>query len=115
MLFADNLLEKEAAMGGYMSGSQFGAKAGWRVGIFLALTIGFPFIVYGLIVATGARGIGGASGAVAIVAGVYLKPVIILGFVISLLSPCWARMRNLGFPELSACSFHCFSCSTGPF
>jgi hypothetical protein len=42
-------------MGGHMSGSQFGVKAGWRVGIFLALTIGFPFIVYGLIVATGAQ------------------------------------------------------------
>ena len=85
-------------MGGYMSGSQFGAKAGWRVGIFLALTIGFPFIVYGLIVATGARSVGGAAGAVAVVAGVFLKPVIILGFVISLLSPCWQRMRSLGFP-----------------
>ena len=81
-----------------MSGSQFGVKVGWRVGIFLALTIGFPFIVYGLIVATGARGVGGASGALAVVAGVYLKPVIILGFVISLLSPCWQRMRSLGFP-----------------
>lgn len=85
-------------MGGYMSGSQFGVKAGLRVGIFLALTIGFPFIVYGLIVATGARGVGGASGALAVVAGLYLKPVIILGFVISLLSPCWKRMRSLGFP-----------------
>lgn len=84
-------------MGGHMSGSQFGVKAGWRVGIFLALTIGFPFIVYGLIVATGARGVGGASGALAVVAGIYLKPVIILGFVISLLSPCWQRMRSLGF------------------
>ena len=57
-------------MGGYMSGSQFGVKAGWRVGIFLALTIGFPFIVYGLIVATGARGVGGAAGAVVVAAGV---------------------------------------------
>jgi hypothetical protein len=85
-------------MGGYMSGSQFGVKAGWRVGIFVALTIGFPLIVYGLIVATGARGVGGASGALAVVAGVFLKPVIILGFVISLLSPCWQRMRSLGFP-----------------
>jgi len=85
-------------MGGYMSGSQFGVKAGWRVGIFLALTIGFPFIVYGLIVATGARGVGGASGALAVVAGVYLKPLIILGFVISLLAPCWQRMRSLGSP-----------------
>jgi hypothetical protein len=85
-------------MGGYMSGSQFGVKAGWRVGIFLALTIGFPFIVYGLILATGAGRVGGASGALAVVAGVFVKPVIILGFVISLLSPCWQRMRSLGLP-----------------
>src|SRR3954467_14751673 len=85
-------------MGGYMTGSQFGVKVGWRLGIFLALTIGFPFIVYGLIVATGARGVGGAAGAVAVAAGIYLKPVIILGFVISLLPPCWKRMRSLGFP-----------------
>jgi hypothetical protein len=90
--------KEETAMGSYMTGSQFGVKVGWRVGIFLALTIGFPFIVYGLIVATGARGVGGASGALAVVAGTFLKPVIILGFVISLLSPCWQRMRSLGFP-----------------
>ena len=88
-------------MGGYMTGSQFGAKAAWRVGIFLALTIGFPFIVYGLIVATGARSVGGASGALAVVAGVFLKPIILLGFAISLLSPCWQRMRSLGIPALA--------------
>jgi hypothetical protein len=57
-------------MGGFMTGSQLGVKVGWRVGIFLALTIGFPFIVYGLIVATGARGVGGAAGAVVVAAGV---------------------------------------------
>jgi hypothetical protein len=85
-------------MGGYLTGSQFGVKVGWRFGIFLALTIGFPFIVFGLVVATGARSIGGAAGAVAVVAGVFLKPVVILGFVISLFSPCWRRMRSLGFP-----------------
>jgi hypothetical protein len=91
-------LKEEAVMGGFMTGWQFGVKVGWRVGIFLALTIGFPFIVYGLIVATGGRGVGGAAGAVAVAAGAYLKPVIILGFVISLLSPSWKRMRSLGFP-----------------
>jgi hypothetical protein len=98
MLFADNLPKEEAAMGGFMTGSQFGVKAGWRVGIFLALTIGFPFIVYGLVIATGARGVGGAVGALAVVAGIFLKPIILLGFVISLLSPCWQRMRSLGLP-----------------
>lgn len=85
-------------MGGFMTGSQFGVKAGWRVGIFLALTIGFPFIVYGLVLVTGARSVGGAVGALAVVAGVFLKPIILLGFVISLVSPCWQRMRSLGFP-----------------
>ena len=84
----------------FMSGSQFAVKAGWRVGIFLALTIGFPFIVYGLILATNARSVGGAAGAVAVVAGVYLKPLIILGFLISLLAPCWRRMRSLGLPGI---------------
>lgn len=82
----------------FMSGSQFAVKAALRVGIFLALTIGFPFIVYGLILATNARSVGGAAGAVAVVAGVYLKPLIILGFAISLLAPCWRRMRSLGLP-----------------
>lgn len=82
----------------YMSGSQFGVKAGLRVAIFLALTLGFPFIVYGLVVATGARGVGGASGALAVVAGIYLKPLIVLVFLLSLISPCWKRMRTLGLP-----------------
>src|SRR5690242_5167170 len=83
-------------MARYMSGSQFGVKAGWRVGIFLALTLGFPFIVYGLIVATGARGVGGASGALAVVAGIFLKPLIVLLFLLSLIGLCWKRMRSLG-------------------
>jgi len=87
-------------MGRYMSGSQFGVKAGIRVGIFLALTLGFPFIVYGLILATGAGRVGGASGALAVVAGIYLKPVIVLVFLLSLISPCWKRMRSLGLPAL---------------
>ena len=87
-------------MNRFMSGSQFAVKAGWRVGIFLALTIGFPFIVHGLILATNARSVGGAAGAVAVVAGVYLKPLIILGFLISLLAPCWRRMRSLGLPGM---------------
>jgi hypothetical protein len=84
----------------FMSGSQFGAKAGVRVGIFLALTLGFPFIVYGLVLATNARSVGGAAGALAVVAGIYLKPIIILGFLISLFSPCWRRMRSFGLPGL---------------
>jgi hypothetical protein len=87
-------------MSGFVSGSQFGMKAGIRVAIFAGLTLGFPFIVYGLIVATGARSVGGASGALAAVAGVYLKPIILLGFLISLIGPCWRRMRSLDLPAV---------------
>lgn len=87
-------------MARHISGSQFGVKAGIRTGIFLALTAGFPFIVYGLIVVTGAQRVGGASGALAAVAGVYLKPIIILVFLISLIGICWRRMRSLGLPGL---------------
>jgi hypothetical protein len=85
-------------MSGFVSGSQFGVKAGIRVAIFAGLTLGFPFIVYGLIVATGARSVGGASGALAAIAGVYLKPIFLLVFLISLIGPCWRRMRSLDLP-----------------
>jgi hypothetical protein len=85
-------------MAGYVSGAQFGRKVGLRVAIFAGLTLGFPFIVYGLILATNARSVGGASGALAAVAGIYLKPIIILGFLVSLLAPCWRRARSLGLP-----------------
>jgi len=85
-------------MSGFLSGSQFGRKFAIRVGIFLTLTLGFPFIVYGLVVATGANRIGGAGGALAVVAGIYLKPVIIVAFLLSLILPCWRRMRSLGLP-----------------
>src|SRR3954471_16610560 len=84
------------AMRGFLSGSEFGAKVGWRVAIFIGLTLGFPFIMYGLIIVTNARSVGGASGALAVVAGLYLKPVILLVFLISLIGPCWRRMRSLG-------------------
>lgn len=85
-------------MSGFLSGSQFGRKLAIRVGILLALTLGFPFIVYGLVVATGANQVSGAGGALAVVAGIYLIPVIIVVFLLSLILPCWRRMRSLGLP-----------------
>lgn len=85
-------------MAGFVSGSEFGTKAGLRVAIFAGLTFGFPLIVYGLILTTNARSVGGASGALAAVAGIYLKPLIILIFLISLISPCRRRMHSLGLP-----------------
>jgi hypothetical protein len=96
MVIANNPCKREMAMSGFVSGSRFGIKVGLRVAIFVGLTVGFPFIVYGLILATNARSVGGASGALAAVAGIYLKPIIIVAFLTSLIAPCWRRMRSLG-------------------
>lgn len=81
-----------------VSGPQFGWKIALRIGLFAALTLGFPFIVYGIVLASKAKSVLGAGGAVAVVAAVYLKPVIIGVFILSLLVPCWRRMRTLGLP-----------------
>lgn len=86
-------------MARHVTGSEFGWKMAWRVGIFLGLTLAFPFIVYGLVVASGANKIGGAGGALAAVIGIYLKPLIIVVFLLAIIAPCWKRMRSLGiFP-----------------
>lgn len=85
-------------MAAFVSGSRFGWKVGLRLAIFAALIGGFPFIVFGLLLATNARSVAGASGALAVVAAIYLKPIIIVGFAVSMLAPCWQRMRSLDLP-----------------
>jgi len=86
-------------MTGFLSGSEFGWKVALRFGIFVGLTLAFPFIIYGIVLATGAHRTGGAGGAVATAAGVLLKPAIIVVFLISLILPSLKRARTLGiFP-----------------
>lgn len=102
-------------MAHYLSGSKFAVKAIVRVGIFAALTLGFPFIVYGILVVTNARAVGGASGALAVVAGLLLKPVIILGFLLSLIGPCWRRMQSLGLPGYAGLMPALLMLMDGPF
>lgn len=82
----------------HLSGPDFAVKAGIRFGVFAALTLGFPFIVHGLLLVANTRSVAGASGALAVLAGLFLKPVIVLGFLLALIGPCWWRMRSLGMP-----------------
>ena len=67
-----------------------------RTTVFVAATIGFPFIVLGLGWMTGCRSVAGSCGAVALIAGLYLKPVILLLYMIFLVRPAWRRLRTLG-------------------
>ncbi|MGV2101508.1 hypothetical protein [Rhizobium sp. 21-4511-3d] len=79
----------------WISGRDYAVGAAIRFGAFLAITVGFPFFVYGIVMLSGAQGTGGAAGALALVLGLYLKPVIYLIFAFSLLSISIRRARSL--------------------
>ena len=79
-------------------GGEFGWSVGWRLGLFALLTLGFPFIVYGVAAATHCSSSPGACGAIALVTSFYLRPVIVLGFLALMIGPLMARMRALGLP-----------------
>lgn len=65
-----------------------------RIAALVALTAGFPYLVY-LVASTAGRG-GGAGGAIALVMGFYLKPLIYILFALSLLRPASRRAGMLG-------------------
>jgi hypothetical protein len=73
----------------------YAVSLAWRVGIFLLVTLGFPALTMLIMKATNCRSVGGACGAVALVSGIYLKPVIFLVFVGSVAWITFARMRDL--------------------
>jgi hypothetical protein len=66
-----------------------------RIAALAALTAGFPYLVY-LVASTAGRGVSGAGGAIALVMGIYLKPLIYILFALSLLRPTARRAGTLG-------------------
>jgi hypothetical protein len=80
----------------YITGFQFGRGFLVRLGIFVLITLAFPFFVASVIELSGARNVGGASGAVALVLGAYLKPLIYLLFVCSMFRISRNRARSMG-------------------
>ncbi|QCK84772.1 hypothetical protein E8L99_02735 [Phreatobacter aquaticus] len=67
-----------------------------RIGLFVAVTAGFPFLVMFLIQISGARNVSGASGALAVVLGIYLKPLIYLLFALSMMRIAARRAASVG-------------------
>lgn len=70
----------------------------------LALTIGFiaifPYLIIAIVSQSGCRGVGGACGAVTLMAGLYLRFPVIAVLVIALGHACFRRVRylHLGWP-----------------
>lgn len=86
-------------MSKWIDGRSYAMACGIRVALLVLLTLCFPFLVGAVIRATGASRVGGASGAVALILGVYLKPLIYLGFTASI---CRISMRRAASVGMSA-------------
>ncbi|OJF90574.1 hypothetical protein AX760_08165 [Pararhizobium antarcticum] len=71
-----------------------------RFGILVAITLAFPFFVYGLVKLSGAQSVGGASGALTLVLGLYLKPLIYLAFTYSTGRISLGRARTIGISPM---------------
>lgn len=83
-------------MGQWISGRRYALGLGTRFGAFIIITLAFPLFVYGVIEISGARGVDGASGALAMVLGIYLKPLIYLCLAGSTLRNSLKRARTIG-------------------
>ncbi len=84
----------------YLSRKNYAIKLALRVGRFVALTLGFPFITYGIVKVSGCGRVGGACGAVALLSGMYLKPLILVLFAGSLIRISFKRLRDAALPGL---------------
>ena len=74
---------------------EYAIAVAWRFGTFAVLSLGFPFL---LVLFMSASNCGGGCGALALVAGIALKPIIVLVFVGSMCRITIARMRDVGLP-----------------
>ena len=81
---------------GLIDRDDFAAALGKRNLALLAATLSWPFILAALMPLTGCRGVGGACGAVGLVASLYLKPLIYLVFIAALIPICMKRCRDGG-------------------
>lgn len=82
----------------YLTRRGFALALAWRLGLLVALTPTFPFITSFIAKVSNCASIGGACGAVALVSGLWLKPIIFLVFVASMLRISMRRARDVALP-----------------
>jgi uncharacterized membrane protein YhaH (DUF805 family) len=69
-----------------------------RLGLFIASVVGFPFLLMAVVSVSGCKGIGGACGAVGLIAGTAFKPLAFILFVFSFCGISVRRARDAGMP-----------------
>jgi hypothetical protein len=81
-----------------MSASAFAARAWIATIAFAASIFAFPYMMSAIVRSSGCAGIGGACGAVGLVAAVEIKPIFFYGYVAFLIGVSVPRSRDLGLP-----------------
>jgi uncharacterized membrane protein YhaH (DUF805 family) len=71
-----------------------------RLGLFITSVVGFPFLLMGIVSASGCAGIGGACGALGLVVSMAFKPLAFVVFAFSLIGISIRRTRDAGMPGL---------------
>ncbi len=79
-----------------LSARRYAISIAWRLALFVALILGFPLVTYAVVRLSNCRSVGGACGAVALLSGIYLKPLIILLIASAIIRPSWRRARAIG-------------------
>jgi uncharacterized membrane protein YhaH (DUF805 family) len=80
--------------------TRFLIGAGIRIAFFIASVFAFPFMLYGIALASNCGLVGGACGAVALIASMALKPLFFTAFVFSFVGLSVRRVRDAGFPAV---------------
>jgi|HubBroStandDraft_6_1064221.scaffolds.fasta_scaffold511119_1 uncharacterized membrane protein YhaH (DUF805 family) len=83
---------------GRMSRGAYARAAAIRIGLFVAATVAFPFVLYAIIKSSNCAGIGGACGALALVVSFYIKPPLYILLVLSFVGITVRRVRDIGLP-----------------
>jgi uncharacterized membrane protein YhaH (DUF805 family) len=83
---------------GRLSRGRYARATAVRIGLFVAATLAFPFLLYAIIKSSNCGGIGGACGALGLVVSVYLKPPFYLLLVLSFIGITIRRVRDVGLP-----------------
>lgn len=80
----------------HISGGEYARAMAKRIAIFTVITFAFPYIVAGIVEISGARRVSGAGGAVAVVIGIFLKPLIYFIFTMSTIRISHRRAKTIG-------------------
>jgi len=83
---------------GFIDRGTFLRASALRLGLFIASVVGFPFLLMAIVVISNCRGIGGACGAVGLLAGTAFKPFAFVLFVFSFCGIAVRRARDAGMP-----------------